>query len=142
MAASKPAPASSGKSQAWFVRGDIDGFFGLALDNLVQLLVIDALCRGVLGFSDELLYGTVLPGAAVSLVVGNLYYAWQSKKLADAEGRDDDWPSSSSSSSSNCSSSCSSSNTRRSSSGGCMRISRSSKTSSGTLLQGTQRRPS
>ena len=34
----------------WFVRGDIDGFFGLALDNLVQLLLIDALCRCVLGF--------------------------------------------------------------------------------------------
>ena len=34
----------------WIVRGDIDGFFGLALDNLVQLLLIDALCRGVLGF--------------------------------------------------------------------------------------------
>ena len=29
----------------WFVRGDVDGFFGLALDNLVQLLLIDALCR-------------------------------------------------------------------------------------------------
>ena len=27
------------------VRGDVDGFFGLALDNLVQLLLIDALCR-------------------------------------------------------------------------------------------------
>ena len=27
----------------WIVRGDIDGFFGLALDNLVQLLLIDAL---------------------------------------------------------------------------------------------------
>ena len=26
----------------WFVRGDLDGFFGLALDNLVQLLLIDA----------------------------------------------------------------------------------------------------
>jgi AGZA family xanthine/uracil permease-like MFS transporter len=73
----------------WFVRGDIDGFFGLALDNLVQLLVIDALCRGVLGFDDALLYGTVLPGAAVSLVVGNLYYAWQAKRLADEAGRDD-----------------------------------------------------
>ena len=34
----------------WIVRGDIDGFFGLAIDNLVQLLLIDALCRGVLGF--------------------------------------------------------------------------------------------
>ena len=26
----------------WMVRGDVDGFFGLALDNLVQFLLIDA----------------------------------------------------------------------------------------------------
>ena len=38
----------------WFVRGDIDGFFGLALDNLVQMLLIGALCRFVLGFSGRL----------------------------------------------------------------------------------------
>lgn len=73
----------------WFVRGDVDGFFGLALDNLVQLLLIDALCRFVLGFSNELLYGQVLPGVAISLLVGNLYYARQAKRLADAEGRTD-----------------------------------------------------
>ena len=48
-----------------FVRGDVDGFFGLALDNLVQLLLIDALCRTVLGMPPELLYGRILPGAAV-----------------------------------------------------------------------------
>jgi AGZA family xanthine/uracil permease-like MFS transporter len=72
-----------------FVRGDVDGFFGLALDNLVQLLLIDALCRGVLGFPDELLYGRVLPGVAVSLLVGNLYYARQARRLAAATGRDD-----------------------------------------------------
>jgi AGZA family xanthine/uracil permease-like MFS transporter len=71
------------------VRGDVDGFFGLALDNLVQLLLIDALCRHVLGFSDELVYGRVLPGVAVSLLVGNLYYAWQAMRLARDEGRDD-----------------------------------------------------
>src|SRR5436309_2205294 len=35
-----------------FVRGDLDGFFGLALDNLVQLLLIDALCPFVLGFTS------------------------------------------------------------------------------------------
>jgi hypothetical protein len=25
----------------WIVRGDVDGFFGLVLDDLVQLLLID-----------------------------------------------------------------------------------------------------
>ena len=73
----------------WFVRGDIDGFFGLALDNLVQLLLIDALCRGVLGMPPDLLYGRILPGAAVSLLVGNLFYAWQAHRLAVRSGRAD-----------------------------------------------------
>src|SRR4051812_9842328 len=72
-----------------FVRGDLDGFFGLALDNLVQLLLIDSLCRHVLGFSDDLLFRHVLPGAAVSLLVGNVFYAWQAHRLAAATGRDD-----------------------------------------------------
>jgi AGZA family xanthine/uracil permease-like MFS transporter len=72
-----------------FVRGDLDGFFGLALDNLVQLLLIDALCRYVLGFPAELLYGRVLPGVAVSLLVGNLFYAWQAHRLAARTGRTD-----------------------------------------------------
>ncbi|NVB38602.1 NCS2 family permease [Pseudenhygromyxa sp. WMMC2535] len=74
-----------------FVRGDVDGFFGLALDNLVQLLLIDALCRSpyVLGFSDELVRGTILPGAAVSMVVGNIFYARQALELAKQTGRED-----------------------------------------------------
>ncbi|TAK60567.1 NCS2 family permease [Methylobacter sp.] len=73
----------------WFVRADVDGFFGLALDNLVQLLVIVGLCRQVLGFSDDLVYQHILPGAAVSLLVGNLYYAYQAKQLAESSGRND-----------------------------------------------------
>jgi AGZA family xanthine/uracil permease-like MFS transporter len=73
----------------WLVRGDVDGFFGLALDNLVQLLLIDSLCRGVLGFPNELIYGRVLPGVAVSLVVGNLFYARQALRLAKKTGRQD-----------------------------------------------------
>ena len=71
------------------VRGDVDGFFGLALDNLVQLLLIDTLCRFVLGFPPELVYGRVLPGAAVSILVGNLSYAYQARKLAERTGRSD-----------------------------------------------------
>jgi AGZA family xanthine/uracil permease-like MFS transporter len=72
-----------------FVRGDIDGFFGLALDNLVQLLLIDTLCRFVLGFPPELIYGRILPGAAVSILVGNVFYSVQARKLADRTGRTD-----------------------------------------------------
>jgi AGZA family xanthine/uracil permease-like MFS transporter len=73
----------------WFVRGDLDGFFGLALDNLVQLLVIDALCRFVLGFDDALVLGRILPAAAVSVLAGNLFYSWQAHRLARQTGRDD-----------------------------------------------------
>ena len=73
----------------WFVPGDLDGFFGLALDNLIQLLVIVALCRQVLGFPDDLLFGQVLPAAGVSLLVGNLFFSWQGMRLARREGRAD-----------------------------------------------------
>ena len=68
----------------WMVRGDIDGFFGLAVDNVVQLLLIDSLCRLVLGFPPELLYGRILPGVAVSLLLGNAFYSWQAIRLARA----------------------------------------------------------
>ena len=81
--------SAQAKAMPWFVRGDIDGFFGLAIDNLVQLLVIVALCRGVLGFSDALVLGTILPGVAVSLVVGNVFYAWQARELSRRTGRTD-----------------------------------------------------
>lgn len=73
----------------WFARGDIDGFFGLALDNLVQLLLIETLCRVVLGFPQELILGRILPGVAVSLLIGNLFYAHQARQLAEREARTD-----------------------------------------------------
>lgn len=72
-----------------FVKGDIDGFFGLALDNLVQVLLIEALMTGVLGFPKGFVYSRVLPGVAVSLIFGNIYYSWQAKKLAEKTGRKD-----------------------------------------------------
>lgn len=75
------------RAQPLFQSGDLDGFFGLAIDNLIQFLLILALCRGVLGFSVELLLGRVLPGAALSVIVGNLYYAWQAQRLSRREGR-------------------------------------------------------
>jgi len=81
--------AERGGGASWLVRGDIDGFFGLAIDNLIQLLVIAALLDGVLGFDRELILGRVLPGAALSILIGNLFYSLQAKRLADRTGRDD-----------------------------------------------------
>ena len=75
--------------RGWFVRGDVDGFFALALDNLVQLLLIDGLCRFVLGFPAELVNGRILPGVAISLVIGNVFYGWQARRLMQQTGRDD-----------------------------------------------------
>lgn len=73
----------------WFVRGDIDGFFGLFVDNLLQLMLIAVLCGNVCGMPPELVYGRILPGAALSILFGNLFYAWQARKLAISSGRMD-----------------------------------------------------
>ncbi|MEB3362295.1 MAG: NCS2 family permease, partial [Synechococcaceae cyanobacterium] len=73
----------------WFVAGDLDGFLGLGLDNLIQILLILGLCHSVLGYPDTLLLGTILPATGISLLVGNLAYAWQAYQLAKAEGRHD-----------------------------------------------------
>jgi len=73
----------------WFVRGDIDGFFGLFVDNLLQLMLIAVLCVNVCGMPGELVYGRILPGAALSILFGNLFYAWQARRLAIRTGRSD-----------------------------------------------------
>lgn len=73
----------------WFVRGDIDGFFGLFVDNLLQLMLIAVLCGNVCGMPPELVYGRILPGAALSILFGNVFYTWQARKLAIRTGRRD-----------------------------------------------------
>ena len=75
-----------------FVRRDLDGFFGLFIDNLVQLLLIVTLCStqcGMAGEASQLLYQRILPGAAISIVLGNLFYAWQAHQLAKKTNRSD-----------------------------------------------------
>ncbi|TGM13492.1 NCS2 family permease [Leptospira selangorensis] len=73
----------------WFVAGDLDGFFGLMIDNLIQILVLVALCIGFCGMPQDFVFRVVIPGAAISLLVGNLFYAWQARQLAIAENRSD-----------------------------------------------------
>ena len=56
----------------WFVRQDVDGLLGLALDNLIQILLVVGLCRGLLDYPATLVYGRILPAVALSLIVGNV----------------------------------------------------------------------
>src|SRR5262245_60210946 len=75
-----------------FAKRDLDGFFGLFIDNIVQLLLIVQLCAtmcGMTGAHAELLYARILPGAAVSILIGNLFYAGQAHVLALRERRGD-----------------------------------------------------
>ena len=76
------------------VKRDIDGFFGLFIDNLVQFLAIVALCSnpficGMTGENAFYLYRYIFPGAAVSILFGNLFYSWQARRLAIREKRSD-----------------------------------------------------
>ena len=72
-----------------FVKRDLDGFCGLFVDNLVQILTIVFLCKTVVQLPDVLIFQRILPGAAISIIVGNLFYAFQAHRLAKRTGRDD-----------------------------------------------------
>ena len=72
-----------------FVRGDLDGFIGLFIDNLLQLMLIAILCPLLCGLPAELIVTCILPGAAFSILVGNFFYSWQAYRLAKLTGRDD-----------------------------------------------------
>ncbi|MDT8318667.1 MAG: NCS2 family permease [bacterium] len=71
----------------WWTSGDLDGFFGLFIDNIIQLILIVVLCKFAVGLPDELVIGRILPGVAVSLLIGNIFYALQAKKLALQTGK-------------------------------------------------------
>jgi len=73
----------------WIEKGDWDGFFGLGLNNLINFLLIISLSQSVLGFSTEMIATRVLPGMAMGLLFGNLFYAWQARSHAKRLGRDD-----------------------------------------------------
>jgi AGZA family xanthine/uracil permease-like MFS transporter len=73
-----------------FVKGDIDGFIALWLDNLVVAIVMVKLSLGFPLYLDpHLFYSRLMPASAVGLLIGNLYYAWQAHRLARREKRID-----------------------------------------------------
>ena len=76
-------------AQPLFSFSDAEGFFGLMVDNLVQYILIVILLTSLVGLQREFVISSVLPAVAISLIIGNLYYAWLAQRLSAATGRKD-----------------------------------------------------
>ena len=57
----------------WATRGDINAFFALFLDNVVNLFVLSAILTGF-GMPKEFVYTRIIPGTAIGVMVGDLLY--------------------------------------------------------------------
>ncbi|MCE7794404.1 NCS2 family permease [Salipaludibacillus sp. CUR1] len=70
----------------WFKKEDTDAFFALFQNNLANFVIIAVTMLG-LGFPADLVFGKVIPGAAVAVIFGNVYYAYMANRLAKKEKR-------------------------------------------------------
>src|SRR6266581_109047 len=77
-----------GKARLWVI-GDLNGFFGLFTNVLLNVIVLTGLCLGVVNLPADTVFGRILPALGIALPIGNLYYAYLAYKLAKLEGRTD-----------------------------------------------------
>jgi AGZA family xanthine/uracil permease-like MFS transporter len=82
-----PSTAPVSSRPRWFVAGDLNGFFGLVLDNLSILGFISAALIGLFQFPAEVIYTRMIPGTAFGVLIGNLLYTWMARRLAARSGR-------------------------------------------------------
>src|SRR3954467_15386232 len=73
----------------WATTGDINAFFGLMLDNVVNLAVLAGILVGGFGFPAQLVYTRMFPGTALGVMFGDLVYTWMAIRLAKRTGRGD-----------------------------------------------------
>lgn len=69
-------------------RGDINGFFGLFLNNLTNLIVLTGLLFSI-GMPSEIVMGRIIPGISLAIFSSSLLYFIFSYRLAKKEGRED-----------------------------------------------------
>jgi adenine/guanine/hypoxanthine permease len=82
-------PAEAALSIPWWTRGDLNAFFGLGFNILVNVLTLTGLMIGVVKVPAGDVLGTVLPALGVALILGNLYYTFLARRLARRENRTD-----------------------------------------------------
>ena len=83
------AAARSAGRYRWAAPGDVNAFFGLMLDNVVNLALLAGILVFGFGFPADLVYGRMFPGTALGVMVGDLLYTWIAFRLARSTGRND-----------------------------------------------------
>ncbi len=73
----------------WATLGDVNAFFGLILDNIVNLAILAGILVAGFGFPADLVYRRMFPGTALGVMFGDLVYTWLAFRLARRTGRDD-----------------------------------------------------
>jgi AGZA family xanthine/uracil permease-like MFS transporter len=77
------------KKYRWYAPGDLNAFFGLMLDNVMNLVILAGILVFVFGFPGDVVYRRMFPGTALGVLFGDLVYTWMAFRLAKKTGRDD-----------------------------------------------------
>jgi adenine/guanine/hypoxanthine permease len=83
------ATATAAGSPRWWVASDLNGFFGLFTNVLLNVIVLSGLSLGLVQLSPDIVYGRILPALGIALALGNIFYAWMAFQLGKKEGRSD-----------------------------------------------------
>src|SRR2546428_4001080 len=70
----------------WFVLGDINGFFGLAIDNFTVLSFLAGILTLGFQFPADIVFKRMFPGTAFGVLVGDVIYTWLAFRLARRTG--------------------------------------------------------
>lgn len=74
---------------SFFGYGDLNAFWALFADNLANIILIVSVFSTVFFIPDTIIFGRLIPGVGVSLIVGLGYYAYLANRLALKEKRQD-----------------------------------------------------
>ena len=66
----------------WFVKEDLNGFFGLMFDNVTVLSFLAGIMIFVFKFPADIVYSKMFPGTALGVLVGDIVYTVMAFRLA------------------------------------------------------------
>jgi AGZA family xanthine/uracil permease-like MFS transporter len=70
-------------------KGDWDAFLTLGTNNLANIVILPAILMNTFHFPGEIVFGRILPGLCLTLLVGMAWFGLLAKRLAKREGRQD-----------------------------------------------------